>query len=211
MTYSGYRPSQQTADVVAVNENIKLLTRERDSFKSKLNEEIKAHENLLKETKELKDSMAKERDSLKREIDDEIIVREDLLKDIRELAYSRAKERDSLKSKLDDEIRVQEYLVKKIRELEDSQENHVKKIRQLDDSRAKERESHNSELDKLRVELTQEKDNTSNKIKLLAKERDSLKSELDDRITAYENLQFRLKGSELKIVHNKEDLKNILM
>ena len=116
---------------IAVNENIKLLTRERDSLKSKLNEEIMAHENLLKETKELKDSMARETDSLKRKMDDAIMVRENLLKDIRELAFSRAKERDSLKSKLDEEAMAKENL--------------LKKIRQLDDSRAKERDSHISE------------------------------------------------------------------
>ena len=73
-----------------------------------------ANENILKQTKELKDSMAKERDSLSSKLDDEVIAKENLLKKIRELEDSqenhlkkirqlddsRAKERDSLKSKL---------------------------------------------------------------------------------------------------------------
>ena len=59
---------------VAINENIKLLNRERDSLKSEL------------------DDRAKERDSLKSELDGEIIARESLRKEKQELEASHARE-----------------------------------------------------------------------------------------------------------------------
>jgi len=194
------------------DENIELLTNERDSLKSKLDEEVMAQEKNLKKIGELtKNSLnskldyeekhlkkigelTKERDSLKRILGDELMAQENHLKKIGELT----KERDSLKSKLDDELM--------------AKENHLKKNENIK-LVTEERDSLKNEREWLRVELTLEKDSTNKlkmltfilflllavgvtlklqtdeNIKLLTNERDSLKIKLGYEVMAQNHLK----------------------
>ena len=124
------------------------LLKERESLKSKLDNEIVVPELILKEKRDLEDSSTKERDSLKRELDDEIKARENILIEKKDLAPRSWLSLSIILTLMIVFLAVDRYNLNcEVENLKSRVENLLKKKRDLEYSIANERDNLKRKLD----------------------------------------------------------------